>query len=238
MDLSLAFTFGLIGSLHCIQMCGPLVVACSMPLGHQPRTTQLLGQVAYNAGRMLTYGALGVVAGAAGGIVHVAGRLAGIEQAAALIGGVALLVAAAVMVGFGTPGGGRTAPITIRRVFRPASVLSKTVATLVGSPSPLAKGAMGLMLGLLPCGLVYAALVQAAATSTAWGGAATMLAFGAGTSGALFAIGACSTSIGRWAGRWSTQAAGAAVAVMGIVLLWRAAMATHAVHLARHGAGI
>ena len=60
-ELGLVFLLGLVSSLHCVQMCGPIVLAFSLPL---PRPEALRAHLRYNAGRILTYAALGALAGA------------------------------------------------------------------------------------------------------------------------------------------------------------------------------
>lgn len=217
MDLALAFLLGVIGSAHCVQMCGPLVVSYSLPLAGTARRTQAFAHLAYNVGRIATYALLGAIAGAIGGAVAFVGGLAGVAQLAAVVGGVLLLVAAAALAGF-LPGDG----LVRVGVFRPASSLSRAVARLMSSETVTAKVWTGMLLGFLPCGLVYAAVVRAGATGSPVGGAATMAAFGAGTSGALFAVGMCSTWITRIIGARRTQVTAFAVSVMGVVLLLRA----------------
>ena len=83
-DTSVGFGLGLIGSIHCAQMCGPVVLAYSMAMGPQPPARMALAHGSYNAGRILTYSALGAVAGALGHAMCLAGKLAGIENTAAM----------------------------------------------------------------------------------------------------------------------------------------------------------
>src|SRR5260370_37068455 len=74
LELGLVFILGLGSSLHCVQMCGPIVLAFSLPLS---RPEALRAQVHYNAGRILTFAALGALAGALGGGIGLLGRMAG-----------------------------------------------------------------------------------------------------------------------------------------------------------------
>ena len=218
MDLWFALALGLLGSLHCVQMCGPLVLSAALPITHLTRGRQVMAQVAYNLGRLTTYAVLGAAAGALGSAVGVLGRLAGIRHGAMFAGGVLLIAVAASLAGL------RPGRLTTVGPFRHASAWSRFVARLMTSPAASTRFVMGLVLGLLPCGLVYGALVKAAATGSVAGGALTMAAFGAGTSGALLALGVCAMPLGRFAGRWSTRTAALAMAVMGMVLVWRAGL--------------
>ena len=72
LELGLMFALGLVGSLHCVQMCGPIVLAFSLPLN---RPDALRANLGYNAGRILTYAFLGALAGSVGGGIGMLGRL-------------------------------------------------------------------------------------------------------------------------------------------------------------------
>src|SRR5690349_5956188 len=92
-DLPAVFGLSLVASLHCAQMCGPIVLSIGFI---DPRKRSC---VAYNAGRILTYSALGAIAGFIGGAFGSLGRLAGIEEASALACGILLVIAGLVMFG-------------------------------------------------------------------------------------------------------------------------------------------
>jgi uncharacterized protein len=104
---------------------------------------------------------------------------------------------------------------------------------LIRSPAPVSKLGLGLLLGLLPCGLLWAALLKAAGTASALHGAASMTAFGLGTTGALGALGAFSSVIGARLGRYSNAFACAAVVLVGALLVWRG-IAAQPLHLSCH----
>src|SRR5512141_2286296 len=65
--ISMAFAMGLIGSFHCIGMCGPIAMA--LPMGHRTNSSRLLGGVIYNLGRVFTYSFLGLILGLAGDLL-------------------------------------------------------------------------------------------------------------------------------------------------------------------------
>jgi sulfite exporter TauE/SafE len=212
-ELSVVFSLGLVSGLHCIQMCGPIVLAYSLPL----KMGRIRAHLSYNAGRILTYMFLGALAGAAGGALGLVGRLAGIATGARIVSGAAMIVAAALMVGL-LPSNGL---IQINQPNR----FSRAVARLLTSPG--SKFSLGLTLGFLPCGLIYAALLKAMEAASAIAGALTMLAFGAGTAVALLAIGSASTFFSPKLGRWSTRLAPGFIALTGLVLLYRGLAAPH-----------
>ena len=84
-DLSFVLTFGFLSSLHCVQMCGPIVLSYSVAANAAQGRRSFLGlHLAYNAGRCLSYMLLGVIAGFAGGAMGWVGQLAGFQNAAAI----------------------------------------------------------------------------------------------------------------------------------------------------------
>ena len=210
-DLTVPLGFGLVSSLHCTQMCGPIVLAYSMA-----NRGSAVSHLCYNLGRIATYSLLGAAAGAAGGAVGLLGRLAGVERTATLVAGALMVVAAALMSGM-LPKSGL---IAIDR-FGPSRFFSRITSTLMMSSRPASKLVLGLLMGFLPCGLLYAALLQAASTGNAAAGALAMACFGAGTALALLAIGVFSTAIGARLGRWTGVLTTLSVFLMGVLLLWR-----------------
>jgi uncharacterized protein len=165
MDCWTAFILGLVGSLHCAGMCGPLALA--LPSAGNGTSTYVLGRVAYNLGRIVTYCALGLVFGLVGATLWLAGmqRWVSIALGVALLAG---LVTSRRLVAWN--------PVTslVERLKGPMSVLlrCRSLASLA---------ALGLLNGLLPCGLVYAACAGATATGGVLAGAQYMAAFGVGT---------------------------------------------------------
>jgi len=213
LELSAIFGLGLASGLHCLQMCGPIVLSYSLPL----RAGQAVqAHLLYNAGRLLTYAALGALVGAAGGGVGALSRLAGLASGARIVSGAAMIVAGLLMIGF-LPTNGLVA--IQKRGITPR--LSSAIGRLLLAPAASGKFRLGLMLGFLPCGLIYAALLKAMESASAWGGASTMLAFGLGTSVALLAIGMGASFAGLRLGKWSTRLAPVTVMLFGAVLLWR-----------------
>lgn len=175
---------GLWGGLtHCAGMCGPFVFAqieCRPEAGgtRDPgRWGRLKGAalVPYHLGRLTTYAALGGASGSIGGL---AAELSGLRRLAAgfLIFGALLFAAQAA----GFPG--------LRPPPAPAG-LGRLAARLALDPSIARHYALGVTLGLLPCGLLYAALAAAAAAGSAPAGALAMAAFATGTVPALVAVG-------------------------------------------------
>jgi sulfite exporter TauE/SafE len=217
-EFSLVFALGLAASLHCVQMCGPIVISYSVSMARCGafRRDMVLAHLSYNAGRVATYAGLGAVAGAAGSGIGMLGRLAGLASAARLISGAAMIVTGILMLRV-LP---RKALVQVGRRTAMA-FFSRSIGRLLMSPRALGKFGLGLMLGFLPCGLVYGALLKAVETARPLAGALTMMAFGMGTSLALVAMGMLSSIAGLRMGAWGNRLAGASILIAGGILVWR-----------------
>lgn len=218
------FGAGVAGSVHCIGMCGGFAVL----LGAQARSRNALvrRQLLYNLGRVTSYVFIGALAGLAGATVlsDADGWGGGAQRLLAVVSG-ALLVMVALQffgyrVGLWREG---AAPL--------AGAFAATLRSVARAPGPAAPLALGVLNGFLPCPLVYAFAVQAAATAAPLPGMAVMAAFGLGTFPAMLLMGFG----GAFAGPRMRQAwvAGTIFLVLGVITLGRAMLpiAGHEVHL-------
>jgi sulfite exporter TauE/SafE len=188
---------GLVGSIaHCVPMCGSIVLAqVSNNLARidvarlcecQRISNGLL--LPYHAGRLTTYAVLGAVAAGSGGVIQSLPFMGWLPPALLLLGAMLFLAQAARR---GLPQfGARWIGGIARRIDR-----SRKGAGLL----------LGLVLGLLPCGLLYAALTVAASTARPASGALAMVAFGAGTVPSLAVVGIVGQASGRaWTARMAS----------------------------------
>lgn len=182
------FALGLGGSLHCAGMCGPLVLTLGRRMSGSG-IDRIRHSALYQLGRVLTYVALGLATGLAGQAL--AAR--GLGRAVATGGGLILLFAAlfAAARSFRTVSFGRLERLGASAATR-ACVAAGRWSHEHPATGPLLAGAAN---GLLPCGLVYAALTAAAALGDAAGGAVLMAGFGFGTLPALAALSISATSL-------------------------------------------
>jgi sulfite exporter TauE/SafE len=210
----MAFATGLLGSLgHCAVMCGPLVGSFALAAAPLGARRSLLGQLAYHAGRVTTYAAVGAGMGLTGSFVNVAGRLAGAQQAVAVLAGVLLVLAGAGVAGLS---------VALRRAEARASArVIALVRSLLEGGGPGRLYPTGLALGLLPCGLSWTVFLGAAGTGSAVEGLLLALAFGLGTVPALLAVGALGAALGLRARGLLARAGGLLVALLGVVLVLR-----------------
>ncbi len=164
-----AFTIGLFGSLHCVGMCGPLVLA--LPQSAHSRQQRLWRVLLYNGGRLLSYALLGLLIGTLG----MGARLAGLQSALSIGLGVLLLIIVIWQVPVeqrlgAWPVFGRL-QLWVRRQFARYWSQASTVQFF----------RLGMLNGLLPCGLVYLAIVGSLSMDRLSHSFAYMLLFGAGT---------------------------------------------------------
>ena len=210
-DLLAFLTLGLIGGFgHCVGMCSPFVLFVSrqfVPPGGG-RAAALRAQAWYAAGRIVTYAILGGLAGAVGGVVQRAGAFLGLQRGAMLLAGAALVFWALAALS------------DLARIDAGGTLFGRVAGRLRGRVPghPLA---VGLLLGLLPCGFLYSAVVAAVGRGGALDGAAALALFGVGTVPALFGVAAADELLAR--NRvFVNRLAQVFLLVMGAWFLWRA----------------
>ena len=176
-----------IGFGHCIGMCGPIVVSFSLNLKEK---SIFVPQLLYHLGRIITYAILGAVVAAAGSLTMITANIDAIQKGVMMFTGALIIIMGLAMAGW----------VPLGKIFGdhsgPAGVISKGFGRLLKVKSPLVYLPLGLLLGLLPCGPVYTALLGAAragmdTVSTYHGvftGMGLMAAFGFGTVPALFLV--------------------------------------------------
>ncbi len=199
------FVLGLFGSLHCVGMCGPIVMMLPGRAGGVPGL--LAGQALYSLGRTITYATLGLVLGIVGQSI----ALAGYQQALSVITGMAMILAA-------------TLPLpSLTRWSVPGAV--RRLGQLLANRSDRGRWStwlvIGLLNGLLPCGLVYAALAAAVAGGNVTQTVLFMACFGAGTVPALLITALGSQIIAAPLRHRITQLFPVGLALLGVLLILR-----------------
>lgn len=164
-----ALGLGFLGSLHCVGMCGPLVLALPQPQGEYGRWALLVsGRVLYNIGRALMYALLGLGAGLIGG----AARFSGLQQAVSIISGVLILL----WLGMPKKLASKASLATGAAQF--INTLQRLLAPVLRTHFLSSQFGLGVLNGLLPCGLVFVALAGALAQSSVLASAGFMALFG------------------------------------------------------------
>lgn len=200
-----AFLLGFVGSAHCAGMCGPLALA--LPGSGVARSTFFVGRILYNAGRVVTYAFMGALFGLLGqGFV-----LAGMQRWVSLTLGAIILIGLVV-----TPRFANTVPMT-----RVVSGLKAALGKLLQRRALSSLYGIGLLNGLLPCGLVYVACAGAVATGDIFSGVQYMVAFGLGTLPMMLALSLVGTRL-QFALRFKIQRLiPVSLAIVGMLLLLR-----------------
>lgn len=217
---------GFLGSLgHCLGMCGPLVTMMGVTLKAN-RLKPWPHHLLYHLTRIMVYALLGAAAGTIGSFIGLGQGLTGLTGVISLALGLAVILFGLSYLGwlpFGRLEGGgawvsRAMSRAIRRGGRSGVVM------------------LGALNGLLPCGLVYSALLAAAATGGAWPGLAAMFLFGAGTIPALLLVGLGLGSLGVRARQSLARLAGLLIVIVGVQLALRGAAALGAIPHLKVGA--
>jgi len=210
----IGFTYSL---YHCVGMCGGFVAAYSATCSIRPRSSSATDTKAiagarpatdlrrapnpgravleqwpihllFNLGRVVSYTLIGTAFGFAGSWANYYGRLAGtrLQGIAGVVGGVLMILFAISLAGFlRLPAGALIGGSRVRRLFN----------TLLRSRSPWRTLPMGMLVGTVPCGLVYSMSSYALASGSPIRGAMAMAAFGFGTIPAMFSFGFISTAL-------------------------------------------
>ncbi len=183
MMLWTAFLLGILGSLHCLGMCGPIVLA--LPTFRKSFLPLLFSRLLYNSGRIISYGILGLVIGIIGEGIS----FSGLQQKLSIFAGVLIIVLA---------------------LFTNKALLSKINIRLTGfnrwikeklgvylkKRSIFSSFLVGLANGYLPCGLVYLAMGGALATGSWKYSSLYMIIFGLGTALAMLTLGLAGNFLG------------------------------------------
>ena len=229
LELWLAFFAGILSSLHCVGMCGPIVMGCVAP---RPVEISLSGNTAaftskvtaasphllYNSGRIISYSLIGMIAGFIGSAAILSPRL----QSGFSIGlGSLMVVMALFQMNIFT------------KIFRkeqnppPRTFAQKIFSQIKNSKASEAKFLIGFLTPLLPCGLLYGMAAHAAASSSPVTGALEMGAFAFGSAPALLIAGMLAGMIGARIRKFGTTFAAILIMIMGLLTIARGAGIYH-----------
>lgn len=231
----LMFTSGVLGGFgHCIGMCGPVVASYSLGSvetgcglqgpDRSGRSYRYIPHLLYNLGRVTTYTVLGGAMGLTGSFSGVIRPIEGFQHLALAAAGVAMIVMGLAL--------GRWLPLmkSLNSVSRLSGFVAAALRLISGSRTSGAYFPMGLVMGFIPCGLLYTALIAAAgigASAANWTegllrGGLLLLLFGIGTSPAMFILGRIVSAKSGWLRNSLYRGSAVAMVVMGIIFVYRA----------------
>ena len=211
---SMAFTTGLLGSGHCIGMCGGIVAAFS--LSSEGQRGGVLFHILYNLGRITTYSVIGALVGWLGSAIAYTDAFSTVTKII-LLGSDFFII----IIGLGTAGLYTHLNVMNLDFPGPAKKLATAVSSLRKLPSGISALPIGLVMGFLPCGFLYAMAITAAQSASVEKGAITMMMFGLGTAPSLFLFGSAAHWLGTNVRTWMLRIAGVMVALMGCYNLFR-----------------
>ncbi len=209
MFLISALVLGLVGSLHCVGMCGPIALA--LPLDKNSWTKKFIGTSFYSLGRIITYALLGALFGLIGQGI----KFAGFQQWFSIIFGVVMVLS-----------------VLFPFLFKDKKIIDKWITKLSGGlirkfkvyfskRSYYSLFVIGLLNGLLPCGLVYIAIAGAINTNSILDGMLFMAVFGFGTSPLLAGVSIMGHLLSPKARRGINKIIPILILIMGILFILR-----------------
>jgi sulfite exporter TauE/SafE len=211
--IAAGFVAGLLGSAHCLGMCAGVSGLFAVNAGGKAANASLPMALTYNLGRLVSYAVLGTIVALFGSaLVDVIPKLAAPVR---LITGF-LIILIGVQIAFNWR---FLQPIETMgaTIWQKISPLAQKLLPVTSAPRALG---LGLLWGLLPCGLVYSMLLIAAATANPVNGALTMVAFGLGTTPAMVMTGVGAITLSRFMGRKRTRlVAGILIIAVGVLTL-------------------
>lgn len=164
-----AFIIGIVGSFHCVGMCGPL--ALSLPLSNNSFAAKISGALIYNMGRVVTYAVFGLLFG----LIGQTAAIFGFQQWLSVATGILILLLIIVPQKYKIQSSASSA------ITQGLGKLRSSIGRLFSVKNNSALFVIGLLNGLLPCGLVYMALAGAITSGDMGNSILFMASFGLGT---------------------------------------------------------
>lgn len=218
-ELLPVFLIGALGSIHCVGMCGGFAIAIAQTTNN--RRSFLVRQSFYYLGKTTTYMILGAILGGLGAMIG--SQFKEMQQVLSVVLGLLLIAIGAGLLGWIKP---LRSSLNLARW----KGFTSTIGKLIKQKSKSASFGLGLLNGLLPCGLVYGALALAAASGTVLVGAIQMGVFGLATIPALFALASAGVLMKPlWRSRLN-QVSGGIVIALGIITIVRILPVSHMMH--------
>jgi len=226
LDLIAPFLIGLVGSLHCLGMCGPLVMAYSLHIraAEKQKITEVRSlwskgishHVAFHLGRLFTYGLLGALAASLAHLASFNQFFSGMRSSLTLMGGILMILLGLVLL--------KILPLPFFPTalsVTPGSFFARWLPPLLRSQHLAPKIALGFLTGFLPCILSWAMIIKAATTQNLFIGFLTMALFGFGTVPTLFFTGLSASLLSLRVRFLGERVAAVSVITMGLILVFK-----------------
>lgn len=205
----LAFMTGLLGSGHCLGMCGGLVSGFFMKLGAKGVWPYL----AYHGARVSLYAVVGLIAAAIGAVLVSTGQIGLWQGALQIVAGIVVILLGLDLLG--------VSPVRNRLGFAPIAWLRKQFTLAVQKGPVLGALIGGAINGLMPCSMTMAMAVKATTAPSVVEGGLLMLAFGAGTLPSMLSASFLFGKLGPRLRGWLLKGAALFVIALGVSTLWQ-----------------
>ena len=226
LDIIASLSIGFLGSLHCLGMCGPLILAYSLQFGRVQTPASTPGalrfqsgvshHLAFHLGRLTTYGFLGAVAGLLFHLANLETLFYNVRSGLTLVGGALMILMGLALM--------RILPLPGMAAFSfNGSRMQALLGRLLNSQGRSSRMLMGMAVGFLPCGLSWAMIIKAATTQNPMAGFLIMAAFGLGTVPALFLPGISASLLSLRSRLMGERLAALSVIAMGLILVFKGA---------------
>lgn len=199
-----ALTMGLLGSIHCMGMCGPIVLVLH---GNRP----FLSRLSYHVGRIAIYASIGTLIGFSGGAL----RLAASQEAISIIAGIFMLLMIVL------PSRLISSLPILRSFGRFYSFIQQNTQQYWKERSIKGDFFLGMINGILPCGFLYAAFLGSLNAGSIFGSAVWMILFGIGTIPSLLFIGSLSSFKNPTLQKYVSNALPIGTAVIAVIYILR-----------------
>ena len=194
------FIVGLLTSLHCVGMCGGIMLSQSIPKESTSKFDTIKPALLYNLGRVIAYTIIGGAVGAVGSVLSLS---LGMKSALQIFAGIFMIIMGANMAGFG--------------LFRRFNIKLPWSACKVKN-KPKTPFFIGMLNGLLPCGPLQTMQLYALGTGSAFKGAASMFIFALGTVPLMLSFGAFSSLLNKNSTKKILKFSGVLVIVLGLIM--------------------
>lgn len=231
-DLLAPLFVGLVGSLHCMGMCGPIVLAYSLQVSARADATVAVGSragllhhLSFHLGRIISYGFLGLLAGAVAQLVNLQAFMGNLRAWVSLWGGFIMVLMGLAFL--------RLLPVPFRLSQDCSGLLSASGSWMRRALSwgdLKGRVLLGVATGFLPCMLPWAMMVKAATASGMIQALCTMVLFGLGTVPLLLFLGLSATAVSAKLRLTGEKVAAVSVTVMGLILMFKGARALLRIH--------
>ncbi|MDH5604788.1 MAG: sulfite exporter TauE/SafE family protein [Cyclobacteriaceae bacterium] len=166
-----AFLMGFLGSAHCLGMCGPIAMLVE---GNGQGIGKIKKRLLYNSGRIVTYATLGMISGSFGRVIF----LSGFQQYFSMVIGIIMIITVS--------GYSFSKWVSLSFFSRGIFKIKNSLSAALRGKGIFNELMAGMLNGLLPCGLVYMAVVYSLTGSSPFEGMLLMILFGLGTVPTLF----------------------------------------------------